>query len=110
MIRMKIRFVNFDPSRLADLKYEVRAVPGGSGLSNKAGILATMKELLTAGAIDFKTFLEMTELPNKGRMLQRIEEQEAIQQQLEERETLLAEEQALAGGVPVAQPAPQPQV
>lgn len=87
----RIKSVNFDPSRLYDLKYMVRISPGTTfGLTNEA-INEYMKELLQLGVIDPKMMVQASEIPYKGQILQQLEERDQLTQQAQ----ALAQENAM---------------
>ena len=79
----KYRFIKFSPDAVRDLPYDLVLSPGSmAGMDNEA-IYESYKELLVAGAIDLKTFLEVTNLPKKQIILDKLAEQQQIEQQLQ---------------------------
>jgi len=80
----KYKYVSFDPRFIRDMPYDLVLSPGTmAGMDNET-IYETYKELLIAGAIDFKTFLEVTNLPKKQIILDKLSEQEQVQAQIEQ--------------------------
>lgn len=79
----KYRFIKFSPDAVRDLPYDLVLSPGSmAGMDNEA-IYESYKELLIAGAIDLKTFLEVTNLPKKQIILDKLAEQQQVEQQLQ---------------------------
>ena len=88
----KYRHISFDPEMIRDFKYDLVLAPGTmAGMDNEA-IYETYKELLIAGGIDLKTFLEVTNLPKKQVILDKLaetEETQAMMQQLQQENLML---------------------
>lgn len=80
----QIKFVDFSPERIRDLKYEVTIVPGSIAGVDKEQIYAMMERLLTAGIIDKKMFFKSVDVPNKVAILESIEESDEVMQQLQQ--------------------------
>jgi hypothetical protein len=93
-----IQFIDFDPSDVRDLEYNVRMAPGTSSGMDKESVFKFMAELAQAGAIDVKTLIEVTDIPHKAHILEKLDqqEQEAEQQRAELASQGITEEQLLA--------------
>lgn len=80
----KYSYVSFSPNAIRDLDYDVVIAPGTmAGMDNET-IYEAYKELLLAGAIDLKTFLEVTSLPKKQVILDKLAEQDQTQAQTQQ--------------------------
>ena len=87
----KYSYVKFSPDAIRDIPYDLVLSPGTmAGMDNEA-IYETYKELLIAGAIDLKTFLEVTNIPKKQVILDKLDEQQQVQQQLQMAEQAMQE-------------------
>lgn len=80
----QIQFIEFDPSKVQQLKYDIRTVPGSTAGLDKESIFTVMKELLTGGAIDVQTFFETTDLPFKATLMERAQERDELTQQAQQ--------------------------
>lgn len=80
----KYKYIKFDPKLIRDFKYDLVLAPGTmAGMDNEM-IYETYKELLIAGAIDMKTFLEITNLPKKQVILDKLDEADQTAAQMEQ--------------------------
>lgn len=70
----QIKYVNFSPERAKDLRYEVKTVPGSTSGLDKESLFNVMGELLKIGAIDQRTFFEVTDVPYKNHILRKLDE------------------------------------
>jgi len=95
----RIKSVQYDPEQVRDLEYEIRMAPGSTAGLDKESIFSVMRDLLTAGAIDAKTFFQLTDVPYKGQIIETLEQNDQTQAALEQLaaqvEQLTAENQAL---------------
>ena len=100
----QIKTLDFDPDNIQSLSYEVRVSPGSTAGLDKEAIFNVMKEMLQNQVIDPRTFFEVTDVPYKAKILERLNEQDEMQMQLEalagENEELKAQLGIPAEGMP----------
>jgi len=68
----KIRYIDYRPEMIKGFDYDLVISPGTSGSYDKQTIYVMAQQMLGLGIIDAKTFIEMTNPPYRGRILERI--------------------------------------
>lgn len=80
----KIKYVQFDRSKIEDLEYEIRSVPGSTAGLDKEAIYNLYKELLQMQAIDARAFFNAVDIPYKQKVLDYMDENDQVQAQLQQ--------------------------
>lgn len=79
-----IKHIEFDPDQLNDFFYSVRVAPGTSAGIDKESMTQLMLQLTQLGVIQPKDFVEGTDLPKKGFILEKMEESDQVQAALQQ--------------------------
>lgn len=88
----KYSYVQFDPNAIRDLPYDLILSPGSAAGMDSETIYETYRELLAGQQIDLKTFLEVTNLPKKQIILDKLQandEQAAMIEQLQQENLMM---------------------
>ena len=79
-----IKYIDFTPDMVQDLKYDVKAVPGTTAGLDKESIFSLYNNLLNEGKIDVKTFFSVIDIPYKQRVLESIAQNDETQMMVEQ--------------------------
>lgn len=80
----QLKFVQFDPDRIQQLRYEIKVVPGSTAGLDKESIFTVMSGLAEKGVISPKTFIELVDIPYKSKVLEDIEANDQMKMQLQQ--------------------------
>jgi hypothetical protein len=81
------KFIKFDPELVRDLKYDIIISPGSSAGYDKETVLEISKQLLAGQIIDARTFLDIADVPQRGKITKYLDENDqtqAMMQQLQQ--------------------------
>jgi hypothetical protein len=78
----KTQYVDYDPSKIQDLEYEVRYVKGTVMGIDKEQIYSFYHSLLAEKVIDAKTFFEIVDIPYREKVLDAFKQKEQAAQQI----------------------------
>ena len=81
----KIKYIIFNPSEFRDFRFDVMIVPGSTAGIDKETIYTIYMGIFEKGGIDARTFFEVTDLPYKNKVLERLDQmdqQKMLVQQL----------------------------
>jgi hypothetical protein len=80
----QISFISFDPEEVKDLKYDLHLNPGTTAGLDKEAVYQLMTGLAQNQVIDPKTYIQAIDIPQKGKILQSIEENDEKNAMLEQ--------------------------
>ena len=72
----KIRYIHFDPEQMGDFRYDVMIAPGSTAGIDKEMVYTIYSDILAKGGITPRIFFEVTDLPYKHKVLERLDEQD----------------------------------
>jgi hypothetical protein len=99
----EVRRVIFDPDKLKNLEYEIRVVPGTLSGTDKEAQAEVMAAFVDKGWLPPKVYFQVTDVPNKKKILEALEEADQQKAMLEQ---LMAENEqlkAILNGAPAEQ-------
>jgi len=70
----KLKYIVFNPSEFRDFRYDVMIVPGSTAGIDKETIYTIYMGIFEKGGIDARTFFEVTDLPYKNKVLERLDQ------------------------------------